>query len=119
MMVSLEVRAPFLDNDVVDFARRIPHQYKYRNGETKYLLKRALEPVLPKDIIYRKKKGFGVPLARWLKNWPEPANLLRCPAPDTNWVHRRWADHRSRKADHRLFLWCWIVLQSHLSHAPC
>ena len=64
MMVSLEVRAPFLDNDVVEFARKIPHRYKYRNGQTKYLLKRALEPVLPRDTIYRKKKGFGVPLTR-------------------------------------------------------
>jgi asparagine synthase (glutamine-hydrolysing) len=117
MMVALEVRAPFLDNDVVEFARRIPHQYKYRNGTTKYLLKHALERILPRDIIYRKKKGFGVPLARWLKDWQEPPVSLRSPKPDPNWVRRQWQEHRSGKADHRLFLWCWIVLQSHLCSA--
>ena len=114
MMVSLEVRAPFLDNDVVEFARRVPHRYKYRNGQTKYLLKKALDCVLPKEIIYRKKKGFGVPLARWLKGWREPQIALHCPQPDTEWVRRKWQEHRAGKADHRLFLWCWIVLQSHL-----
>jgi asparagine synthase (glutamine-hydrolysing) len=114
MMVSLEVRAPFLDNDLADFARQIPHDYKCRNGETKYLLKKALEPVLPHAIIYRKKKGFGVPLTRWLKHMPEPENLLKSPAPDLTWVQRQWAEHRAGKADHRLFLWSWMVLQAHL-----
>ena len=114
MMVSLEVRAPFLDNDVVEFARRIPHRYKYRKGQTKYLLKKALEGVVPSEIIYRKKKGFGVPLTRWLKNWNEPDNALRLPKPDMDWVRSKWHEHKKGKADHRLFLWCWIVLQSHL-----
>ena len=114
MMVSLEVRAPFLDNDVVDFARRIPHQYKFRDGQTKYLLKRALEGILPRDIIHRKKKGFGVPLTRWLKDLQEPDTALRAPAIDAAWVDRKWREHRAGKADHRLFLWCWIVLQTHL-----
>ena len=117
MMVSLEVRAPFLDNDVVEFARKIPHQYKYRNGQTKYLLKRALEPVLPRDIIYRKKKGFGVPLTRWLKDLPEPPIALETPKPNAAWVRRQWQEHRAGKADHRLFLWCWIALQHHLRAA--
>jgi asparagine synthase (glutamine-hydrolysing) len=114
MMVSLEVRAPFLDNDVVEFARRIPHRYKYRDGQTKYLLKKALESVLPGEIVHRKKKGFGVPLTRWLKDWHEPVNALSLPAPDTDWVRSQWREHKGGKADHRLFLWCWIVLQSHL-----
>jgi asparagine synthase (glutamine-hydrolysing) len=117
MMVSLEVRAPFLDNDVVEFARRIPHQYKFRGGQTKYLLKRALQGVLPHDIIYRKKKGFGIPLARWLRNWKEPEVALRSPATDTAWVSRRWNDHRNGTTDDRLFLWCWTVLQYHLAGA--
>jgi asparagine synthase (glutamine-hydrolysing) len=114
MMVSLEVRAPFLDNDVVAFARRIPHEYKYRNGMTKYLLKRSLEGILPPDIVHRKKKGFGVPLARWLKDWREPEAASRWPGPDLAWVRQRWTEHRAGTADHRLFLWCWIVLQNHL-----
>ena len=114
MMVSLEVRAPFLDNDVVEFARKIPHQYKYRNGCTKYLLKKALGGVLPDDIINRRKKGFGVPLTRWLKYFDEPAIALNAPQPDADWVGRMWREHKAGRSDHRLFLWCWIVLQNHL-----
>jgi asparagine synthase (glutamine-hydrolysing) len=115
MMVSLEVRSPFLDNGVVEFARRIPHRYKYRNGQTKYLLKKALKRVLPRDIIYRKKKGFGVPLARWLRDWPEPQIALCHPEPDAAWVSRQWKEHRAEHSDHRLFLWDWIVLQHHIA----
>ena len=117
MMVSLEVRAPFLDNDVVDFARRVPHEYKYRNGTTKYLLKKAMEGELTDDIIYRSKNGFGVPLVRWLKDWREPEAVPRGPGMDLEWVRQRWSEHRAGKADHRLFLWCWIVLQSHMRQA--
>jgi asparagine synthase (glutamine-hydrolysing) len=116
MMVSLEVRAPFLDNDVVELARRIPHRYKFRDGQTKYLLKKALRDVLPADIIHRRKKGFGVPLTRWLKDLHEPVNALRSPEPDAAWVDRKWREHKASKSDHRLFLWCWIVLQSHLGN---
>ncbi|HZR01991.1 MAG TPA: asparagine synthase (glutamine-hydrolyzing), partial [Burkholderiales bacterium] len=68
MMHSLEVRAPYLDIELVDFVRRLPHQYKYRNGTTKYLLKKALEPILPRDILYRSKRGFGVPIGAWFRD---------------------------------------------------
>src|SRR5205085_5834166 len=59
MMVSLEVRSPFLDQDVAEFARRIPHAFKYRDGTTKYLLKSALRGVVPDALLDRRKKGFG------------------------------------------------------------
>src|SRR6202035_3595051 len=65
MMHSLEVRAPFLDVDLVDFVRRIPSNFKLRGGTTKYILKKALEGVLPNDILYRSKKGFGIPAGAW------------------------------------------------------
>ena len=68
MMHGLEARAPFLDIDFVNFARRIPSAWKYRHGQTKYILKKALEPVLPADVLYRKKQGFGVPIGAWFKN---------------------------------------------------
>jgi asparagine synthase (glutamine-hydrolysing) len=83
MMNSLEVRAPFLDIELVDFVRRIPNAYKYRGGEPKYILKKALEPILPKDILYRSKKGFGVPIGKWFQegslvvNGQDPTNLLQ------------------------------------------
>ena len=56
MIHSLEVRAPYLDIELVDFVRKIPSEYKFRNGQTKYILKKALEPVLPHNILYRHKK---------------------------------------------------------------
>lgn len=115
MMVSLEVRAPFLDNDLVDFVRRVPNSYKYRNGQTKYLLKTAVEKLLPKEIIYRKKKGFGIPLSRWLREMDDAELDANLPNANRDWVSRRWHEHRSGDADHRQFLWSWLVLQHHVS----
>jgi asparagine synthase (glutamine-hydrolysing) len=67
MAASLEVRVPFLDLDLVDFASRIPIRYKQSGREGKWVLKKAMEPYLPKSVIYRPKSGFGVPLRRWMK----------------------------------------------------
>jgi asparagine synthase (glutamine-hydrolysing) len=67
MISSLEVRAPFLDAEVVEFARRLPHRFKFRAGERKYILKRALVGLVPDGILKRPKKGFGIPLAKWLR----------------------------------------------------
>lgn len=65
MMSSLESRAVLLDNDVVDFASRLPTRFKYGRGRRKILLKLAATPWLPKEVIYRRKKGFGVPHAEF------------------------------------------------------
>ena len=67
MAAGVEVRVPFLDLDLVDFAARIPSQYKQRGREGKWVLKKAMEPYLPSDVIYRPKSGFGAPLRRWLR----------------------------------------------------
>ena len=115
MMVSLEVRAPFLDNDLVEYARKLPHQFKLRNGETKYILKKALEPILPKSILYRKKKGFGVPMTRWLKSMPKPNQSPLLEELDASWVDNRWREHLHGRRDHRQFMWSWMVLQAKLS----
>ena len=68
MSEGVEVRVPFLDLDLIDFAYQIPNKYKVRNGQAKWIFKKAMEPYLPKDIIYRSKTGFGAPLRIWLKN---------------------------------------------------
>jgi len=68
MLNSLEVRSPFLDIDLIDYASKLPLSLKFRNGTTKFILKKAAERLLPKEIIYRKKKGFGAPVGRWLQN---------------------------------------------------
>jgi len=67
MAVGVEVRVPFLDLDLVDFASKIPTEYKQRGWVSKWILKKAMEPYLPKDIIYRYKTGFGVPLRQWIQ----------------------------------------------------
>ena len=67
MASGVEVRVPFLDLDLVEFASRIPSQYKQSAVEkVKWVLKKAMEPYLPHDVIYRPKSGFCVPLRRWL-----------------------------------------------------
>lgn len=68
MAAGVEVRVPFLDLDLVDFAARIPLRLKQRGQEGKWVLKRAMEPFLPHDVIYRPKSGFGAPLRRWMRN---------------------------------------------------
>jgi len=67
MAVGVEVRVPFLDPDLVEFAAQIPHQFKQRGRHGKWILKKAMEPYLPMEVIYRPKSGFGVPLRRWLQ----------------------------------------------------
>jgi asparagine synthase (glutamine-hydrolysing) len=67
MAHSLEVRAPLLDHELVEWVAGLPVDYKYRDGEGKYLLKKALRPYVPDDILYRPKMGFAVPLAEWFR----------------------------------------------------
>ena len=67
MMASLEVRAPFLDTAVVEFAARLPATSKLSGFTTKAVLKKSLKDVLPKAILGRAKKGFGIPTAAWIR----------------------------------------------------
>ena len=66
MAAGVEVRVPFLDLDLVEFAATLPDCYKHRGREGKWILKKAMEPYLPNEIIYRPKTGFGAPLRRWM-----------------------------------------------------
>jgi asparagine synthase (glutamine-hydrolysing) len=68
MAVGVEVRVPFLDPDVIRLAASLPAGFKQRGAEGKWILKKAMEPILPRAVIYRPKTGFGVPLRRWLRN---------------------------------------------------
>jgi asparagine synthase (glutamine-hydrolysing) len=67
MAAGVEVRVPLLDLRLVDFATRVPSALKQKGGVGKYVFKRAMEPYLPHDVIYRPKSGFGAPLRRWLR----------------------------------------------------
>ncbi len=64
---GIEIRTPLLDTDLVEFAARVPPRLKQRGLRGKYLLRRAMTPLLPRDIVHRPKTGFGVPLRRWMR----------------------------------------------------
>lgn len=72
MAAGVEVRVPFLDPRLVEMAARIPDQFKQRGRTGKWVLKKAMEPYLPHDVIYRPKTGFGAPLRRWLHDELRP-----------------------------------------------
>ncbi len=67
MAHALEVREPLLDHKLVEWASRLPASLKLQGGEGKYVFKKAMEPYLPNDILYRKKMGFAIPLASWFR----------------------------------------------------
>ena len=67
MANSLEVRSPFLDHKFVEFAARIPNSLKVKNGQSKYILKKAFAKLLPKEILERKKMGFSIPIDKWFR----------------------------------------------------
>ncbi len=75
MAVSLECRVPLLDHELVELAARIPERVKIRDGRLKHVMKEALADLLPRDILDRKKRGFGAPMGAWLKR--ELAPVMR------------------------------------------
>ena len=119
MACSLEVRVPLLDHRVVELASSLPMHLKLRRVTTKYVLKRALAGVLPRDILERPKKGFGIPLGRWFRG--ELAPMLRdvC-APEVirraglfrpEAVGRLLAEHAEGRHDHRKKLYTLLAFQ--------
>ena len=68
MATGVEVRVPFLDQELIEFASKIPDRYKIRLGQEKWILKKVMEKHLPRNLIYRRKTGFGAPVRRWIKN---------------------------------------------------
>jgi asparagine synthase (glutamine-hydrolysing) len=67
MANSLEARSPFLDHKVIEFAASLPESIKARGLETKSLLKKVASRLVPREAIYRRKMGFGVPVGKWLR----------------------------------------------------
>lgn len=120
MSESLEARVPFLDHELVEFSMDIPERWKTRNGEAKYLLKKAVEDLIPHNIIYRKKMGFGAPMADWLRgDFGRQAEqavmgsaLLRRGHFNIGHVKQLFDDHRSGRRDTSLYLWTLFNLTS-------
>lgn len=111
MFCSLEVRSPFLDRDLVAFVTRLPVSTKLRRGVRKWILKKAMAPLIPAEILDRPKKGFGIPLSRWLRHLPPPPDgAAGAFGLDGRWLADRWDEHRRGAADHRGLLWSWTAL---------
>ena len=113
MATSLEARSPFLDVEFAEFANRIPSKLKLKGFTRKYILKKSLENKLPKEILYRKKKGFGIPLAKWLKNELKqtlldnlsPSRLNQSGLFNANTIKTMLDDHFSGRKDNRKPIW--------------
>jgi len=117
MACSLEVRAPFLDHELVEFVMGLPSSLKLKGFTQKYLLKKAVADLLPKEVIQRKKKGFGIPVAKWVKG-PLKELFQDLLAPDrirregflnAEYVTKLLEDHLAGKKDNRKQLWTLLV----------
>ena len=115
MMHSLEVRAPFLDIELVDFVRRIPWRYKLRGRQTKYLLKKALEPLLPPDILHRSKKGFGVPVGAWFREGAIKLPAASAPGMSPGYMAHQLSAHMNGKSDERAYLWSMLTAMTFMN----
>jgi len=122
MAVSLEAREPLLDHRLVSFAATLPAHLRIRSGQGKWLMKKALEPWLPKEILYRPKMGFVTPVSAWFRKAlaDEAAALARSPVlGGTGWfemraIDRLAADHRAGRAEHGRTLWQLVMLERSL-----
>ena len=111
MLCSLEVRSPFLDRVVAAFCERLPFHAKYRRGRRKWLLRRAVKDLVPPQVLRRPKKGFGIPIASWLREWPMPdAGRAADAGLDPDVLTAKWNEHRENRADHRGVLFAWLCL---------
>jgi asparagine synthase (glutamine-hydrolysing) len=114
MLHSLEVRAPFLDCDLVEFLRRLPARMKLRSGTSKWILRQCAQSLLPKEVLTRSKQGFAMPVGQWFRDDRLPAVLLPVNADFWNSIT---AAHRIGRADQRLALWAaWLLGISPLDH---
>jgi asparagine synthase (glutamine-hydrolysing) len=135
MAASIECRAPFMDHELIELTSRMPANLKVRGMTMKYLLKKAVEPWLPAEIIYRKKRGFGAPVGSWLRKDLEvlvqdtlsESQINKRGFFDSQAVHRIIADHHAKRADYtdhlltliNFELWCRIFIDGNdWKHAP-
>ena len=119
MANSLEARSPFLDQKVIEFAASLPENQKMPGMQTKYLLKKVAARLVPKEVVYRRKMGFGVPVGSWMRN--EMRSFL-CDVllsdksmnrgiirPDA--LRRYVVEHTESKRDHAFRLWTLLMLE--------
>ena len=122
MAHALEVRVPILDHQVVEWISGLPPGLKLHGGEGKYLFKKALEPMLPKDVLYRPKMGFAVPLAGWFRGPLRQRvrdsilgdTLLGAGIFDPAYLRRLVEQHQSGVRDYSASLWTLLMFEAFL-----
>lgn len=124
MAASIEARVPFLDHKLVEFAMNLPSEWKYRNGEKKYILKRALRGHIPDWVLNRKKKGFGAPINEWMlerlggmiEQELFGSSLRTRQLFDYGFIARMLQQQRDRKLNNSFFLWALLNLSLWYDH---
>jgi asparagine synthase (glutamine-hydrolysing) len=120
MAHALEVRVPFLDHPFTEWVSGLPTNMKLRGQEGKYLLKKSLEGHLPRDVLYRSKMGFGVPLAKWFRGPLRQrlrTDLLDGGLADTGLFNHKYLErlvdeHQTGRRDHSAPLWSLLMFQA-------
>ena len=118
MATSVEARVPFLDHHLIEYAMGLPRNLKVKGATGKHILKRALESVLPKDVLYQPKRGFGAPTREWFRG-PEGDSLIQQLLNssirkrnffDYGFIQRLADEHRREQRDWSANLWCLLNL---------
>src|SRR6266516_1368798 len=124
MSTSLEARVPFLDHKLVEFTMDIPQCWKTRGGQAKYLLKKAVDGLIPEEIINRKKMGFGAPMSDWLRGEfgrHAENSILGSPLVARGFLNDSYVatlirDHQRRICDNSLYIWALFNLTAWYDH---
>ena len=122
MAVSLETRIPLLDHRIIEFAWSLPTSFKQRRNQGKWLLRQLLHQYVPRALVDRPKRGFGAPIAEWLRgplrDWAEEllmANRLRQEGfLEPRVIREKWQEHLSGRRDWSPGLWHVLMFQAWL-----
>ena len=124
MATSVEARVPFLDHHLIEYAMNLPRELKVKGQTGKHILKRALESVLPADVLYQPKRGFGAPVREWFRG-PEGEDLAKqlmnsaiCERNffDYSFIQRMADEHKRETRDWSANLWCLLNLSLWYEH---
>ena len=122
MGAALEVRSPFLDHRIIEFAASLPDEWKLHGRQRKYIFRHAFAGLVPDSLWDAPKKGFGVPVAQWLRErWREPARAHLFSGALTDWIdpaalQSLWQQHQSGRGDQSYLLFALLMLAIFLEH---
>ncbi|HJX91734.1 MAG TPA: asparagine synthase (glutamine-hydrolyzing) [Pyrinomonadaceae bacterium] len=119
MAVSLEARAPLLDHKLIDFVTRIPSSMKLAGSQTKHIFKKAIENLIPGEVLHRPKQGFGVPIQEWINQELKDRIRETLTEPRTQqrgyinpkYVNVLLEEHERGRRDHSLSLWSLLMVE--------